>query len=81
MVLLLFTLAMTAPAADAISGVPRIVDGDTIAIGDTRIRLEGIDAPETDQVCLDQNGAKWTCGIAARDHLVFRSHQRIPKSA
>ena len=26
---------------------PSVVDGDTISIGETRIRLEGIDAPES----------------------------------
>ena len=31
-----------ASAAD-ISGIPRIIDGDTIAVGDAKIRLEGID--------------------------------------
>jgi endonuclease YncB( thermonuclease family) len=50
-------------------GKPRIVDGDTLIINGTRIRLEGIDAPETDQVCLDAKGARWTCGIEARDRL------------
>lgn len=50
-------------------GVPRIVDGDTVTIGDVKIRLQGIDLPETEQVCLDQQATKWTCGIAARDHL------------
>lgn len=57
-----------AQAAD-LSGVPRIVDGDTLAIGSTKVRLEGIDAPETDQVCLNASGAHWTCGIEARDQL------------
>jgi endonuclease YncB( thermonuclease family) len=57
-----------AQAADLL-GVPRIVDGDTLAIGATKIRLEGIDAPETDQVCLNANGVRWTCGIDARDQL------------
>jgi endonuclease YncB( thermonuclease family) len=57
-----------AQAAD-LSGVPRIVDGDTLAIGATKVRLEGIDAPETDQVCINANGAHWTCGIEARDQL------------
>ena len=47
----------------------RIVDGDTLAIGETKIRLEGIDAPESDQLCLDRNAVKWNCGIAARDPL------------
>jgi endonuclease YncB( thermonuclease family) len=56
-----------AHATELISGVARIVDGDTLAIGETKIRLEGIDAPETDQVCLDQNAATWNCGIVARD--------------
>ena len=50
-------------------GVPRIVDGDTLAIGSTKIRLEAIDAPETDQICLNASGAHWACGIDARDQL------------
>ena len=58
----------SAQAAD-FTGVPRIVDGDTLAIGTTKVRLEGIDAPETDQVCLNANGIRWTCGIEARDRL------------
>ena len=57
-----------AQAAD-LSGVPRIVDGDTLAIGGTKIRLEGVDAPETDQVCLNVSGVRWACGIDARDQL------------
>lgn len=56
-------------AAD-LSGGPRVVDGDTLAIGSTKFRLQGIDAPETDQVCLNANGDHWTCGIDARDQLV-----------
>ena len=55
-------------AADLV-GVPRIVDGDTLAIGSMRVRLEGIDAPETDQICLNGTGKPWTCGIEARDRL------------
>jgi endonuclease YncB( thermonuclease family) len=43
-------LVLTAGAhATDISGAARIIDGDTIAITGTKIRLEGIDAPETDQ--------------------------------
>jgi endonuclease YncB( thermonuclease family) len=51
--ILLTTIAFggVAQAAD-ISGVPRVVDGDTLVVGDIKVRLEGIDAPETDQTCL-----------------------------
>lgn len=55
-------------AAD-LSGIPKIVDGDTLVIGTTKIRLDKIDAPETDQICLNANGGHWTCGIEARDQL------------
>jgi endonuclease YncB( thermonuclease family) len=54
---------------ETLVGIPRIVDGDTLIINDTHIRLEGIDAPEPDQVCLDAKGARWTCGIEVRDRL------------
>jgi endonuclease YncB( thermonuclease family) len=43
------------------------VDGDTVQIGSTKIRLSGIDAPETDQLCLDAKGEGWACGLASRD--------------
>ena len=48
---------------------PELWTGDTIVIGDTKIRLESIDAPESDQVCLEVKGKRWTCGIEARDRL------------
>ena len=57
-------------ATEIISGVPRIVDGDTVQIGSTKIRLSGIDAPETDQLCLDAKGEGWACGVASRDQLI-----------
>jgi endonuclease YncB( thermonuclease family) len=63
-------------AAEVISGVPRIVDGDTVQIGQTKIRLEGIDAPETDQLCLDAKGDAWACGVASRDKLITFSNNR-----
>lgn len=60
----------SAGAVNVVSGIPRIVDGDTAQIGETKIRFAGIDAPETDQACLDAKGQKWACGVAARDALV-----------
>jgi endonuclease YncB( thermonuclease family) len=69
---MLSVLALTfaANAGEMISGQAYIIDGDTLAIGETKIRLQGIDAPETDQLCLDRSAAKWACGIAARDHFI-----------
>lgn len=58
-----------AGAAD-ITGVPKIRDGDQIQIGNSRIRLGGVDAPSSDQLCLNNSGERWTCGAAARDELI-----------
>jgi len=65
----LLLLPTMAQAVD-ITGVPKIRDGDQITIGNTRIRLGGIDAPSADQLCLNNSGERWTCGVAARDALI-----------
>jgi endonuclease YncB( thermonuclease family) len=46
----------------ALAGSARVVDGDTIEIAGTRIRLWGIDAPEHDQTCQGKNGDVYECG-------------------
>ena len=56
----------------AISGnvtITRVSDGDSLRSGKLRIRLFGIDAPETKQQCTDADGAKWACGAAAQKAL------------
>jgi endonuclease YncB( thermonuclease family) len=52
-------------ASDLIAGQATVVDGDTIRIGDVRIRLHGIDAPEAAQSCNAFGGGTWTCGAQA----------------
>ena len=52
-----------------IKGDARVVDGDTLDIGDERIRLAGMDAPEQFQQCLDSQGGLSTCGRAATDFV------------
>ena len=37
--------------AEEISGIPKVVDGDTVHIDNYKLRLEGIDAPEMRQQC------------------------------
>jgi len=44
-------------------------DGDTIQVGDVTYRLDGIDAPELDQVCINDQADPFACGIDARDRL------------
>ena len=46
-----------------------ITDGDTLILNGILYRLDGIDAPETDQVCLDEKRNVWACGLEARDQL------------
>jgi endonuclease YncB( thermonuclease family) len=65
----LFILPAGASAAD-ITGIAKVREGDQILIGSTRIRLGGIDAPSVDQLCLNNSGERWTCGVAARDELI-----------
>lgn len=56
-------------------GRASVIDGDTIDIHGTRIRLNGIDAPESRQTC-EANGANYRCGqraaIALSDFLATR---------
>jgi len=69
-VILATTLLLTGAAVgEGVTGVPQIVDGDTVYIGEHKIRLNGIDAPETDQVCLDAAGQPSRCGISAKEEL------------
>ncbi len=57
------------PETAAVSGRAKVLDGDTIEISGTRIRLEGIDAPETSQTCGRKGAGLWRCGAEATAHL------------
>ncbi|MFC3321310.1 thermonuclease family protein [Mesorhizobium cantuariense] len=60
----LLTVAQPATAKPMV-GVPSVVDGDTIEIHGQRIRLNGIDAPERAQLCLDAGRKNYRCGQKA----------------
>jgi endonuclease YncB( thermonuclease family) len=56
--------ATPAWAANAIVG-----DAAIIQLGGVTYRLDGVDAPAFDQMCVDDHADPWTCGIEARDQL------------
>ena len=64
LVILAGTLLWAAPASAANAIVK---DGNTIQLADVTYRLDGIDAPELDQICIDDHADPWTCGVDARD--------------
>ena len=51
-----------------IIGKPKVIDGDTIHIKNNKIRLHGIDAPETKQTC-KIDSQNWFCGKQSTDEL------------
>src|SRR5258708_5970551 len=59
-----------APAfADNLTGQASIIDGDTLEIHGTRIRLWGIDAPESNQLCRNDESLLYRCGAKAANDL------------
>ena len=46
-----------------------VVDGDTLRVGDTRIRIIGIDSPEPSQTCKTNGGLLWKCGLEASKYM------------
>lgn len=58
-------------------GRARVIDGDTIEIRGTRVRLEGIDAPETAQACRGRFGTRWRAGVTATKVLREKIKSRL----
>ena len=65
--------------------VSRIIDGDTFEASamiwldqqiSVRVRIAGIDAPELDQICVDDHADPWACGVEARDRLARLTAKR-----
>lgn len=67
-VLVLVIVKLDRFTAQSHQGVPYVIDGDTIVLNGTKIRLEGIDAPEIRQTCVAL-GKPYQCGAEARANL------------
>jgi endonuclease YncB( thermonuclease family) len=62
-------IALALPAGSARAANATVRDANTIQLGEMNYRLEGIDGPELDQMCLDDHADAWTCGVDAREQL------------
>jgi endonuclease YncB( thermonuclease family) len=69
MVTVLSTLSAGWALAGDLVGQASIIDGDTLEIHGTRIRLWGIDAPESTQLCRDDDSLQYRCGAKAANAL------------
>jgi len=63
--LIFFLLFFSSVKANQLS----VTDGDTIRIGDERIRFSGIDAPEIKQTCIHQK-LEFNCGEFSKNLLI-----------
>lgn len=59
----------SASAENVLAGTASVIDADTLDIGKQRIRLVGVDAPESGQKCLDKEQKLVRCGTISANAL------------
>lgn len=58
-----------AATGQALAATAVVKDGGTLQLAGNVFRLDGIDAPAMDQMCIDEHADGWTCGVEAREQL------------
>ncbi|APX10976.1 thermonuclease family protein [Tateyamaria omphalii] len=66
-------------ASAELRGVVRVIDADTVDVGDVRVRLHAIDAPETNQSCEAEHGFAFACGVWATGQVKDRFEGRVAR--
>ena len=82
-IIIIFLVMLSNSIAEEISGIPKVVDGDTIHINNYKFRLEGIDAPEMRQQCKKESFKisffigftfykDYSCGRVSKEKLITK---------
>ena len=82
-IIIIFFVWFSNVKAEEISGIPKVVDGDTIHIKNYKFRLEGIDAPEMKQLCKKESlkisfiigftfSKEYSCGKVSKEKLISK---------
>src|SRR3954466_5701101 len=66
---LIVAILSSVALADDLAGQASVIDGDTLEIHGTRIRLWGIDAPESSQLCRGADSLPYRGGAQAANDL------------
>jgi len=65
----LLPISVGAEQGGSIVGPPKVIEGDLLKVGNTVVRLYGIDAPERDQTCRGES-REYDCGYIAATGLM-----------